>query len=92
MHHRFGILVREAQAVAEEEGAHERQLLELLQSDGVTEQLPLGLQREELVDELLGVGQEVVVVVLVPGEKRQLCQRAGLGVRFTSFSLAWQNI
>ena len=68
MHHGLGVLVREAQSVAEEQGAHKRQLLELLECDRVSQQLPLRLKREELVDELLGVGEEVVIVVLVPVE------------------------
>ena len=53
--------------VSEEEGADEREFLELFQVDRLLEQLPLWLEGEELVDELLGVRQEVVVVVLVPG-------------------------
>jgi hypothetical protein len=56
----------EGELVAEEEGADEGEFLKLLQADGLLQQLPLGLQREELVDELLGVGEEVVVVILVP--------------------------
>lgn len=36
-----------------------------MQANGRLQELPLGLQREELVDELLRVRQEVVVVVLV---------------------------
>ena len=94
MHHGLGVLVWEAESVAEEERAHERQLLELLQRDGVSQQLPLGLQREKLVDELLRVRQEVVVVVLVPGERdnpREGCpalfgQRLGKWVRFCLLS------
>ena len=52
--------------VSEEEGADEREFLELFQVDRLLEQLPLWLEREELVDELFWVGEEVVVVVLVP--------------------------
>ena len=52
--------------VSEEEGADERKLLELFQVDRLLEQLPLWLEGEELVDELFWVGEEVVVVVLVP--------------------------
>ena len=66
MHDRLHVVAGEDELVAEEERADERQLLELLERDRVLEQLPLRLQREELVDELLGVRQEVVVVVLVP--------------------------
>ena len=60
----------EGELVTEEEGADKGQLLKLLEGDGLLEQLPLGLQREELVDELLGVSEEVVVVVLVPGHRQ----------------------
>ena len=66
MHDRLHVVAGEDELVAEEEGADEGELLELLQRDGVLQQLPLRLQREELVDELLRVRQEVVVVVLVP--------------------------
>ena len=66
VHDGLHVVAGEDELVAEEEGADEGQLLELLQRDGVLQQLPLRLQREELVDELLRVRQEVVVVVLVP--------------------------
>ena len=66
-HDGLHVLGGEGELVAEEEGPDEGQLLELLEADGLLEQLPLGLQGEELVDELLGVRQEVVVVILVPG-------------------------
>ena len=66
MHDGLHVVAGEDELVAEEEGADEGELLELLQRDGVLQQLPLRLQREELVDELLRVRQEVVVVVLVP--------------------------
>ena len=52
--------------VSEEEGADERKFLKLFQVDRLLEQLPLWLEGEELVDELFWVGEEVVVVVLVP--------------------------
>ena len=66
VHDGLHVVAGEDELVAEEEGADEGELLELLQRDGVLQQLPLRLQREELVDELLRVRQEVVVVVLVP--------------------------
>ena len=59
-------LVCKVQSIAEEEGPHERQVLKLLQRDWPLEQLPLLLQREELVDELPWVREEVVVVVFIP--------------------------
>lgn len=59
------ILIGEVEPIAEEEGADEGQVLKLLERDGRLEQLPLGLEREELVDELLGIREEVVIVVLV---------------------------
>ena len=66
VHDRLHVVAGKDELVAEEERPDEGQLLELLERDGVLQQLPLRLQREELVDELLGVCQEVVVVVLVP--------------------------
>ena len=69
VHDRLHVVAGEDELVAEEERAHERQFLELLERDGVLQQLPLRLQREELVDELLGVREEVVVVVLVPDNR-----------------------
>ena len=53
--------------VSEEEGTDKGEFFEFLQIDRLFKQLPLGLKREELVDELFWVGQEIVVVVLVPG-------------------------
>ena len=47
----------------EEGGPEERQLLELVARDRVLEELVLGGQREELEDELVGIGEEVVVLV-----------------------------
>ena len=70
MHHGLHVITREAQLVSEEKRPHKRQLLKFCQSDRILQELPLGLQREELVDELLGVRQEVVVVVLVPSWKQ----------------------
>lgn len=78
-HHGLGVAVGEVEAVAEEERAHERQLLKIGQADGVLEQLPLGLQRVELVNELSRVGEEVVVVVLV-AQRVRLAARRLLGV------------
>ena len=66
VHDRLHVVAGEAELVPEEQRPDERQLLEVLQGDGVLQQLPLGLQGEELVDKLFGIGQEVVVVVLVP--------------------------
>lgn len=78
-HHGLGVPVWEVEAVAEKERAHKRQLLEIGQTDGVLEQLPLGLQRVELVDELARVGEEIVVVVLVT-QRVRLAARRLLGV------------
>ena len=47
----------------EEGGPEERQLLELVARDRVLEELMLGGEREELEDELVGIGEEVVVLV-----------------------------
>ena len=47
----------------EEGGPEERQLLELVARDRVLEELVLGGEREELEDELVGIGEEVVVLV-----------------------------
>lgn len=66
MHHRLHVITGECQLISEEERPHERELLEFRQCDGIPQQLPFTLKREKLVDELLRVGQEVVVVVLVP--------------------------
>ena len=51
----------------EEGGSEERQLLELVPGDRVLEELVLGGEGEELEDELVGVGEEVVVLVDLPG-------------------------
>ena len=66
MHHRLHVITGEAQLVSEKERTNERQLFELGKSDGIFQQLPLRLQGVKLVNELLGICQEVVVVVLVP--------------------------
>ena len=58
-------LVDEVELVVEEERAHERQRLELVERDGLLEELPLARVRKELEYELVRVGQEVVLVVLV---------------------------
>ena len=47
----------------EEGGPEQRQLLELVPCDRVLEELVLGGEREELEDELVGIGEEVVVLV-----------------------------
>ena len=47
----------------EEGGPEQRQLLELVLGDRVLEELVLGGEREELEDELVGIGEEVVVLV-----------------------------
>ena len=56
--------------VSEEKRANKWELFKLCQCDRISQKLPFGLKREELVDELLGVRQEVVVVVLVPSWKQ----------------------
>lgn len=65
IHDGLGVLVREIEPVSEEQRPDKGQLLEFLERNGLLEQLPLGLHREELVDELFRVGEEVMVVVLV---------------------------
>lgn len=65
-HNGFRLGVGEVQPVAEEQRPDERQFLKLLQRDGILQQLPFGLQREELVNKLFGIREEVVVVVFVP--------------------------
>ena len=59
--------------VTEEQRADKRQLLKLLESDGLLEQLPLGLKREEFVDELLGIRQEIMVIIFVSKRVLMLC-------------------
>ena len=66
MHHRLHVITGEAQLVSEKERSDERQLFKLGKGDGIFQQLPLRLQGVKLVDELLGVCQEVMVVVLIP--------------------------
>lgn len=65
-------LIRKVQSIAEEERTHKGQVLELPQRDGTLQQLPLLLQRIELVDELARIRKEVVIIVLVAkGEKEK---------------------
>ena len=66
MHHRLHVITREAQLVSEKERTDKRQLFKIGKGDGILQQLPLRLQGVKLVDELLGVCQEVMVVVLIP--------------------------
>ena len=79
VHDCLGVFVGEVESVTEEEGPYEGQFLKLVQADGRLEQLPIRLQREELIDELLGVGEEVVIVILVPVEKRRGLEVVGCG-------------
>ena len=60
------------EVVMEEGGSEERQVLKLLDGDLLLHQLPLGVHREELKDELVRVGEEVVVLVDLPRLPRQL--------------------
>ena len=76
-HDGLGVLIGEVEPIAEEEGANERQVFKLLERDGCLEQLPFGLQREELVDKLLGIRQEIVVVIFV----------AAIQFKFSSFRI-----
>lgn len=59
--------------VTEEQRADKRQLLKLLEGDGLLEQLPLGLKRKEFVDELLGIRQEIMVIIFVSKRVLMLC-------------------
>ena len=61
MHHRLHVITGEAQLVSEKERSDERQLFKLGKGDGIFQQLPLRLQGVKLVDELLGVCQEVMI-------------------------------
>ena len=53
------------ETVVEEDGAHERKSFELLQRYRAFQQLPLLVAGAELLNELVRVGEEVVLVVLV---------------------------
>lgn len=53
-------------SLPEEQGAHERQLLKVFKRDRLFEQLPVLLQRKELVYEFPRIRQEVMIIVLVP--------------------------
>ena len=66
-HDRLHVLGGEGELVSEEEGTNKGELFKFLKVNWLFKQLPLRLKREELVDELFWVGQEIVVVVLVPG-------------------------
>lgn len=70
-------LIRKVQSIAEEERAHKGQVLELPQRDGTLQQLPLLLQRIELVDELARIRKEVMIIVLVAeGGERERFSRS----------------
>ena len=56
----------------EEGGSEKRQLLKLVSRDRVLEELVLGGEGEELEDELVRVGEEVVVLVDLPRLTRRL--------------------
>ena len=64
-HHRLHQISGKTELVAEKQRSHERQVLKLTERYCVVEKLPLGLQGEKLVDEFFGIGEKVVVVVLV---------------------------
>ena len=66
MHHRLHVITGEAQLVSEKERTDKRQLFKLGKGDGIFQQLPLRLQGVKLVDELLGIGQEVMIIIFVP--------------------------
>ena len=51
----------------EEGGPEKREVLELLQRDRLLHQLPIWIDRKELEDELVRVGEEVVVLEEVEG-------------------------
>jgi hypothetical protein len=59
-------VVGKVESVAEEKRTDKGQVLKVPQRDRSLEQLPLFLQWEELVDELARIGEEIMVVVLVP--------------------------
>ena len=64
-HDRLHVLGGKSKLVTEEQGADKRKLLKLLQSDGLLEKLPLRLKREEFVDELFRIRQEIMVIIFV---------------------------
>ena len=53
------------EAVLEEHGPHERRHLELVERHRPFEELPYGVAGPEFLDELVGIGEEVVLVVLI---------------------------
>lgn len=79
--------VRKVQTVAEEQGTHKRQVLEFAQRDRTLQQLPLLLQRIELVDELARIREKVMIVVLVArGRRDQEKQRKAFSFGQTGFA------
>lgn len=64
--HRADIVLGKVEPILEEERAYERKLLELGQCDWSRfDELPLGRKWVELVDELVGICEKVMIVVLV---------------------------
>lgn len=67
MEHRSDVVLGKVEAILEEEGSHKGQLLEFRQTNRATlEQLPFGRYWKEFIDELVRIGEEIVIVVLVP--------------------------
>ncbi len=58
-------LIQKVQMVMEKQRAHKRQRLELFQCDRLLKQLPFGVVWEKLEYELFGIGQKVMLVILV---------------------------
>lgn len=67
VHNGLGIRITEVKPVSEEQRPDKGQLLEVVEGYRRLQQLPVSLQREELVDELARVCEEVVIVVLISG-------------------------
>ena len=65
-HHRLHVLRGKCQLVAEEKRPNKGELFKFFQGDWFLQKLPLGLEREEFVDELLGVRQEIVIIIFIP--------------------------
>ena len=64
-HDGLHVLRGKGKLVSEEQGADEGKLFKLLQGDGFLQKLPLWLKREELIDELLGIRQEIVIIIFI---------------------------
>lgn len=62
-------LRRKAHAELEKRRPYERLPLKVIERDGLSEQLPLRFIGQKLEDEFLRIGQEIMLVVLIPERK-----------------------